>query len=138
MDESGGAPGDAGGPMAAGIARTLNPVKRWVADTGCGNDLIPRAMVESADPPVTSVSDASVQFQTANGTAEAAEVADVQVSELDEIVSPYILEETPSVLSVGARCMHLGYSFIWLAGECPYFIRPDGYWVHLRVLGNVP
>ncbi len=89
-----------------------------MADTGCGNDLIPRAIVESADFPVTSVPDASVQFQTANGTAEAAEVADVQVAELDEIVSSYIVEEAP--------------------GECPYFVRPDGYWAHLRVLGNVP
>ncbi len=58
---------------------------------GCGNDLIPRAIVESADLPTTSVPDAGVQFQTANGTVEAIEVAAVQVAELDEIVSPYKL-----------------------------------------------
>ncbi len=54
-------------------------------------------------------------FHTASGSTNADEVADVQVSELDEMASPYILDEPPAVLSIGARCMHLGYSFIWPA-----------------------
>ncbi len=79
-----------------------------------------------------------LSFTTANGKTEAAEVADVQVPELDEVVSPYILEATPPVLSVGARCMLQGFTFISLAGECPYVVRPDGYWVDLRLIDNVP
>ncbi len=62
----------------------------------------------------------------------------MQVWELDEVANPYILEAAPPVLSVGARCMLYGFSFIWLAGECPYFVRPDGCWVRLRVFDNVP
>ncbi len=56
---------------------------------------------------------------TADGRTNANEVTDVQVWELDEVANLYILEATPPVLSVGARCMLYGFSFIWIAGECP-------------------
>ncbi len=51
-----------------------------------------------------------LSFTTANGKTEAAEVTDVHVTELGEVVSPYILEATPPVLSVGARCMLHGFT----------------------------
>ena len=52
--------------------------------------------------------------------------------------SPYILEETPAVLSVGVRCMEQGYSFVWPADGRPYFIRPDMGVIELNVDGRVP
>ncbi len=88
--------------------------------------------------PVMSAPGDGLSFTAANWKTEAAEVPDIEVQEFDEVVSPYVLEATPPVLSVGARCMLHGFTFIWLAGECPYFVRPDGYWIHLRVIGNVP
>ncbi len=81
-------------------------------DTGGGYDLVPRQVVKDANLCVAGVGDGGVVFHTANGRTDAVEVADVQVGELDEVVSPFIWEETPAVLSVGSRCVHLSYSFI--------------------------
>ncbi len=84
-------PVGAGGPTAAGTEarmRGINPVKRWVADAGCGDDLAPKNVVQTANLPVTGVADGGAVFHTANGKTDAVEVADVQVGELDEVVSP--------------------------------------------------
>ena len=50
----------------------------------------------------------------------------------------HVLESTPPVLSVGKRCMDMGYSFVWLQGKNPYFMCPDGKIVELRVRDNIP
>jgi len=56
------------------------------------------------------------------------------VRELDENITPYVLAHTPPVLTVGYRCMELGYTFIWPTAQEPYFIRrPDGLINHLTV-----
>lgn len=39
---------------------------------------------------------------------------------------PYVLGDTPSVLSMGKRCMQEGYSFIWLRGKDPFLVDQDG------------
>ena len=49
------------------------------------------------------------------------QVACVTVHELGEEVAPYILKSTLVVLSIGCRCMNLGYSPFWRKGENPYF-----------------
>ncbi len=62
--EAAGQPEGAGGPMAAGTevhTRHLNPIKRWVADTGCGYDLLPK-VVQTANLPVTGVADGGCCF----------------------------------------------------------------------------
>ncbi len=104
-------------------------VERWVADTGCGHDLIPRSVAAKHGLPLMSAPGDGLSFTTANGRTEAAEVTDVEVQELDEVASPYILEATPPVLSVGARCMLHEFTFIWLAGECPFssFLTGTGF-----------
>jgi hypothetical protein len=53
-------------------------------------------------------------------------VANVYVKELDEHIAPYVLENTPPVLTVGYRCIDLGYSYVWPKDQTPYFIRLDG------------
>jgi hypothetical protein len=51
---------------------------------------------------------------------------------------PHVLESTPPVLSVGKRCMEMGYSFVWMNNMNPYFIGPDGMIVELEIRGNIP
>ena len=60
------------------------------------------------------------------------------VKELEQWTKAWVLDNTPAVLSLGRRCMKEGYSFVWLRGEVPYFIRPDGLIVHLEVHGDIP
>eukprot|EP00974_Lingulodinium_polyedra_P003301 309038-Lingulodinium_polyedra.AAC.1 len=73
-----------------------------------------------------------MSFNTANGVTHADEVLPVGVKEFASTVEPYILNNTPNVLSVGLRCMKHGFTFIWPAGENPYFILPDNKVVQLE------
>ena len=57
---------------------------------------------------------------------------------LDENITPYVLENTPPGLTVGYRCMGLGYAFIWHTAQEPYFIRPDGMVIDLTVENYIP
>ena len=103
----------------------------WLVDTGSEQDLISESMLKSAKASNRRVSD----LATANGSTRVDEVADVTV---DALHQPYILEETPAVLSVGVLCMEKGYSFVWPADGKPYFIRPHLGVIELNVDGRVP
>ena len=94
-------------------------------DTGSEQDLISEGMLKTANATNRRVSDTPICLATANGSTRTDEVADVTVDALHKDFTPYILDETPPVLSVGVRCMEQGYSFIWPADSRPYFIRPD-------------
>ena len=110
----------------------------WLVDTGSEQDLISEGMLKTAKATNRRVSDTPICLSTANGSTRASEVADIKVDALHQPFSPYILEETPAVLSVGVRCMEQGYSFVWPADGRPYFIRPDMGVIELNVDGRVP
>ena len=58
-------------------------------------------------------------LHTANGATRTAGRVDVDVGNLDEVIEAHVLESTPSIISVGKRCMDMGYSFAWAAGCKP-------------------
>ena len=122
---------------AASPGKPCPMVRMWLIDTGCGHDLVSHAdtvamkrFIEKAAQPLT--------FHTANGDTEAHEVVNSFMAEIREEIKPYILESTPNVLSVGFRCVKLGYSVIWPAGERPYFVLPSGQIVELDVIDDIP
>ena len=80
----------------------------------------------------------TITFHTANGPTVTENVANVYVKDLDENITPNVLNNSQPVLTVGYRCMELGYTFIWPTGQNPYFIRPDGMIVHLTVEHYIP
>ena len=45
---------------------------------------------------------------------------------------------TPSIISIGRRCVDFGYSFRWDVFEVPILICPSGRTVKLDVINNVP
>ena len=108
----------------------------WLVDTGSEQDLISEGMLKTAKATNRRVSNTPISLATANGSTRADEVADVKVDALHQPFSPYILEETPVVLSVGFGCMEQGYSFVWPADGRPYFIRPDMGVIELNVDGR--
>ena len=79
-----------------------------------------------------------ITFHTANGPTRTENVANIYVRELDENITPYVLASTPSVLTVGYRCMDIGYTFIWPTNQSPYFIRLDGMIIHLTIENYIP
>ena len=54
------------------------------------------------------------------------------------MIEAHVLESTPSIISVGKRCMDMGYSFVWAAGCKPTLTCPSGRTVTLDVINNVP
>lgn len=50
----------------------------------------------------------------------------------------YIMKSSPTVISVGKRCLHYGYYFIWLPGKQPVMVMPTKQIVLLDVENNIP
>ena len=68
---------------------------------------------------------------TANGEVQTHEEAIVHVKELEKIFAVKVLENTPAVLSLGKLCDENGYSYEWINGQKPHFIK-DG----IRIICN--
>ena len=96
-------------------------VQQWIMDTGSGVDLVPRKEVEHASQFFTN-SDVATDFFTANGGTSTTEVIKATMPPLREQIQPYVLNETPAVLSVGLRCRQFGYSFHWFAHKKPFIV----------------
>ena len=122
---------------AAAPVKHQEVVKLWLVDTGCGHDLVSREHARALKRGVKRASK-PIQFATANGSTDATEVLELFINEFNQEIEPYILENSPDVISVGMRCMKYGFSFIWPSGSPPYFIIPDGRRVHLSVEGDIP
>ena len=77
-------------------------------------------------------------FATANGVVPTHDYVTLRVPEVNEVVKPWVLNNTPAVLSIGQRCMEMGYTFIWPTGSVPYFMLPSGEFLYLEVRDNIP
>ena len=84
-------------------------VKMWLVDTGCDYDIVSKRetalikrFVSKAKVPIT--------FHTAHGPTRTENNANIHARDLDDNITPYMLENTPPVLTVGYICMDLGYT----------------------------
>ena len=110
--------------------------KRFIMDSGSGHDLISAKKVDRMDLP--TYDDAVVNFHTANGVTSSTKRSDIKFKAFDEPAQAHILEDTPSVMSMGKRCVDLGYSFIWPSGKTPYMIDPNGDIIEMTVRDYIP
>ena len=106
-------------------------------DAGCGHDLIGRAKAKSLGVDVVQGDD-EIVFQTANGSTSTSDVAEIIVDELDETVKPFVLDEMPTVLSIGRRCMKMGHAFHWMPGKLSFMVTPKQGFVRLQVKDDTP
>ena len=125
---------------AMAARRSLETGKRWwISDTGSPFDLVGRKTlspemrdtIEKAKPPE--------EMDTAGGPCVADQVAHVQIEVLEEHIDPYVLDDSPDVLTVGRRCRKHGYGFHWEPfGDAPYYVSPDGKVIWHECLDGVP
>ena len=102
------------------VAAALNKYgpKRWLQDTGSGNDLIskhevdPKAKRKKLSEPLL--------LQTANDVIKVDTRVMMKARPTCENIEPLILESTPAVMSIGYRCVAKGFGFTWP----PYSNRP--------------
>ena len=110
--------------------------KRFIMDSGSGHDLISAKKIDRMDLP--TYDDTVVNFHTANGVTSSTKRSDIKFEAFDEPAQAHILEDTPSVMSMGKRCIDLGYSFIWPSGKTPYMIDSNGDIIEMTVRDYIP
>ena len=110
--------------------------KRFIVDSGSGHDLISAKKIDRMDLP--TYDDTVVNFHTANGVTSSTKRSDIKFEAFDEPAQAHILEDTPSVMSMGKRCIDLGYSFIWPSGKTPYMIDSNGDIIEMTVRDYIP
>ena len=93
--------------------------REWMFDSGCGNDLVSIESVAALRDNLRQLQEPK-WFATANGTTQANKVIDLDIPELGEVVTPYVMDGCPDVLSMGYRCVVKGYGFYWK----PYAQQP--------------
>ena len=110
--------------------------KKFIMDSGSGHDLISSTRINRMDLP--TYDDKVVNFHTANGVTCSTKRSDIKFEAFNEPAQAHILEDTPSVISMGKRCVDLGYSFIWPSGKTPYMIDSDGNVIEMVVKDYIP
>ena len=111
--------------------------RRFIFDSGSGHDLISARKAErmnlkkrTCDP---------IMFHTANGSTATQTEAEIDLGTFDMTSQAYVLDDTPSVMSLGKRCMEEGYSFVWPSGKMPSFmITKHGERIDLTIHDNIP
>ena len=91
-------------------ANYFDRVKRWIMDTGSGVDICQKQQVPKGAKTVKA--DEHIVFNTANGPIDAGPMFPGILGPFDEPIAPFILPDTPALLTVGKRCFCKGYGFI--------------------------
>ena len=88
-------------------------------------------MIEQVDSPQVS--------ETPNGCVTATECVPMQIAALRENIEPFVLDESPDILTVGRRRRKHRYGFHWDPFSVePYFVTPNGEYVKLHTVDDVP
>ena len=127
------------GNTAAFAKARLGASDLWLVDIGCGHDLVSGTNAKLLKGKRRAL-ETQVTFQTANGDTPSTHPFQIFIKELNEMIEPFILKDTPSVISVGDRTMNTckGCSFLWIAGRNPYWITPEAKVITLEVIGDIP
>ena len=121
----------------AAAVKTVKRVRRLMLDSGCGIDLIGLGDLSREERDMI-VQNAKISLRTANGKTNTKGVAHMRVEGLEELIEAYVLESTPSLLSLGKRCKELGYRFLWEPFCDPKFYDPKGKSIKVDVINNIP
>eukprot|EP00435_Cladocopium_sp_Y103_P040038 s2308_g10.t2 len=110
--------------------------KRFIMDSGSGHDLIARKKVMRMELDMNPCD--PITFHTANGTTTAEYEVCIGFGTMEETSHVHVLEDTPSVFSMGRRCMLEGYSFVWPHGQNPFMINKVGERIDMVVRDFIP
>lgn len=116
----------------------IHAIGETIVDTGSGEDLVSRWIAEMFPNFITKTGQ-PITLSTAKG----AETCDEQLhfiwKQIGEAGRALVLPDTPSVLSVGRRCIDHGWHFEWPPfSYSPFMIKPDGEIIWLIVRHYVP
>ena len=92
---------------SVGKVNYFQKIERWIMDTGSGVDICSFADVPASRKGLQK-SNIEVVFNTANGPIDSGPLYPGIVGPLQEGAAPFVLPDTPALLSVGKRCMEKG------------------------------
>ena len=78
-------------------------VRKWLVDIGCPFDLI----AEGEDTTFIKKATKSVSMSTPNGIVDASKSVSFRVPVLGSPIEAYVMKHTPTVMTIGTRCMTL-------------------------------
>ena len=136
VDHGGDRPSPDEGTMCIAIPARRSDYS-FIMDTGCGFDLISRSRVKRLGLECKNINN-PVTFYTANGITETGTKAQCKDEVFSGTCDPYVLEETPSVISVGNKCETEGYAFIWPPHGKPFMINPEVLKIQLETKAKIP
>ena len=90
---------DAQDAVSAVASKVLRP-KRWIADTGSGNDLVSRCEVDPRICDMATPLETPLILHAAGADSEVTETIPVQIASIFEIADCLQLETTPAVLTL--------------------------------------
>ena len=112
----------------------------WLLDTGAAQDMISRHHVPSKLVKKIYEVDDGIHLNTANGIITVNERLPYKL-DLGAVqeVHPWILEDTPAVISIGQLVMKHGYGFYWHPYQDAYLVDPKGATIaDIETIGYVP
>jgi hypothetical protein len=114
-------------------------IRRWLADTGCGHDLVQSSLALSRIGEAFIRLRAPKYLNAANGPTSIRQEMTMCIPQSDEMAEMLCCENTPSVISIGERCLEMGCAFYWPPySENPSFVKPDDTHVVVTVENNIP
>ena len=100
----------------------FSKVSVWIMDTGAGMDIVGNKDVPNKKSLIKP--DVNVMFNTANGLIEGGSMCPGIVKPLGEGIAPFVLPNSPALLTVGRRCLEKGYGFYWFPYKRPFLVTP--------------
>ena len=119
--------------VMAAAAKVQKRVRRLMLDSGCGIDLIGMHDLSVEERKLVSAYQ-ELLLRTANGKTSTKGLARLKVDGITELIEAYVLENTPSLLSLGKRCMEHGYRFTWEPYQIPRLFDPKGREIKLELI----
>ena len=115
-------------------------IRRLIVDSGASLHLIARKTLSKKEKSGIRESKRTITLQTANGIIQAMEEVDIIIHELGNLkVTAMVVEDTPSLISLGKLCQEEGYDYVWKAHtDNPYLQKENGTKVYCQVIQNVP
>ena len=87
--------------------------RKWIVDSGSCFDLVNKGELSLEDQRAMRPTPYPIEMQTANGDVTAHHELAVVIDRLDMDIHAIVMDDAPTVLSLGKRCMEDGYEFHW-------------------------
>ena len=118
-------------------AKTLSN-RSWILDTGSCVDLVKESDLTESDKRGIVDAERAERLLTANGPTHAYKEVLVDIQSCDASTYALVMENSPSVLSLGKLIEEKGFSFEWKFGSHPILVNPDGAIINIEVHDYVP